>query len=60
MNVSCNGFEIDEKERITLCDEGEVVLFDIPTEGKITELYVTVLPKQSGSGDPAPNNIRPI
>lgn len=60
MNVACNGFEIDEKERVTLCDEGEVALFDIPTDGKITELYVDVLPKQRGSGDPTPSNIRPI
>lgn len=60
MNVACNGFEIDEKKRVTVCDEGEVVLFNAPVEGKVTEIYVTVLPKQRGTGDPTPSNIRPI
>lgn len=60
MNVACNGFEIDEKKRVTVCDEGEVVLFTPPVGGKVTEIYVTVLPKQIGTGDPAPSNIRPI
>lgn len=60
MNVACNGFEIDEKKRVTVCDEGEVVLFTPPVEGKVTEIYVTVLPKQRGTGDPSPSNIRPI
>lgn len=60
MNVACNGFEIDEKKRVTVCDEGEVVLFNPPVEGKVTEIYVTVLPKQRGTGDPTPSNIRPI
>lgn len=60
MNVACNGFEIDEKKKVTVCEEDEVVLFTIPADGKITELYVTVLPKQRGTGDPSPSNIRPI
>lgn len=60
MNVACNGFEIDEKKRVTVCDEGEVVLFSPPTEGKITEIYVDVDPRRGGTGEPSPSNIRSI
>lgn len=39
-------------------ESGGVVTFDSPAE--ITALSVAVEPVQSGSGDPSPNNIRPI
>ena len=39
---------------------GEIVTFDNPGGAEITSISVIVEPVQPGSGDPSPNNIRPI
>ena len=39
---------------------GEIVTFDNPGGAEITALFVAVEPVQAGSGDPSPDNVRPI
>ena len=39
---------------------GAIVSFETDSEKTFTELTATIVPKQSGSGTPSPDNIRPI
>lgn len=44
-----------------IIDSGSIVTFDAPADGlPIHKLTVQIEPVQSGSGDPSPDNVRPI
>ena len=40
--------------------EGDIVEFDTPSARKLKELTIYLEPFQEGTGDPAPDNVRPI
>lgn len=46
--------------RITSTASGSIASFNSPGKVPINSLKVNMLPKQEGTGDPAPDNVRPI